>query len=596
MQSLCPFTGGGICDSSSASYSATNCNACVAASQLPGAYCGAQASACTNECASNADCADFGTASHCDTSSGLCVACLSVSDCPSGDACVSGRCQPGDSCWQVTVCGNACTTAECVTNCQNDGSAAGQAAYTALGGCINAACPATNGGVCDTTAASYNASNCSACFQNAQSQGGACYSQENACRPTACTADSDCTQPGAPICDTDIGGFCVACTTDVQCPPGSVCSAYACQPAADLSCLGIFNCHAACFDQTCVDDCARQGSSSAQALYESVVACLDASCPTTGGGVCDQTSSTYDANACHQCDNTAETTGACVAQTNACVASCASNSDCAGSPGTPVCDTSSAACVQCLTSASCGAGKACVDEACVATSTCYQIGECAAGCAESGCVQECLARGSTADQTAYEAYSNCIFGVACPDTGGGVCDASASSYSPTACGNCEATAQSAGGACASQTQACGGVACSIDAQCSGVPSATHCDTASGACVQCESSADCASGAGCVDYLCEPPGVQLTCLETLTCRGACLDSGCLTACLDAASPAAQAAGNALASCVSAACPSTGGGVCDGSSPGFNLASCNACQGSAQNTGGSCAADLLACGRE
>jgi len=62
--------------------------------------------------------------------------------------------------------------------------------------------------------------------------------------------------------------------------------------------------------------------------------------------------------------------------------------------------------------------------------------------------------GSATAQTDYNNAGSCIFSAACPTTGTGVCNASATGYNATTCQNCVTAAQMAGGACYAQIQAC----------------------------------------------------------------------------------------------------------------------------------------------
>jgi hypothetical protein len=72
----------------------------------------------------------------------------------------------------------------CASNCVAAGTPAAQSAVNALVNCLfgtSGACPGT-GGVCDSTAAGYNATNCGNCLMTAQSPTGACSSQVATCQ------------------------------------------------------------------------------------------------------------------------------------------------------------------------------------------------------------------------------------------------------------------------------------------------------------------------------------------------------------------------------------------------------------------------------
>lgn len=76
-------------------------------------------------------------------------------------------------------------------------------------------------------------------------------------------------------------------------------------------------------------------------------------------------------------DCTSMTAPFCVA--GACVSACASNADCAGRSGTPLCDTSSGACVGCLDATSCTADAPVCDATAHSCRGCDRDDECASG-------------------------------------------------------------------------------------------------------------------------------------------------------------------------------------------------------------------------
>jgi hypothetical protein len=94
--------------------------------------------------------------------------------------CNAGQCttKPFNGCLGAANCINACSgNSVCEYACVANTSLGGYSILISFYNCLDAACPSTNGGVCDKTAAGYNPTNCSNCFNAAQNTGGACYTQ-----------------------------------------------------------------------------------------------------------------------------------------------------------------------------------------------------------------------------------------------------------------------------------------------------------------------------------------------------------------------------------------------------------------------------------
>jgi len=73
-------------------------------------------------------------------------------------------------------------------------------------------------------------------------------------------------------------------------------------------------------DTSCDDNCYGAGSPTAQSLLDSALQCIVNACPSTGGGVCDQSSSTYNTTTCRDCYSTAQNSGgACYSMVLACL-------------------------------------------------------------------------------------------------------------------------------------------------------------------------------------------------------------------------------------------------------------------------------------
>jgi hypothetical protein len=141
-------------------------------------------------CHSDNDCLRTPTTAYCETrtgsQSGVCVECLSAE---TADPCEvnNGICQNDVcvyGCSQLLSCLGDCGNSEaCISACEAATSTGGLGIFRQLDECILQYCPATGGGICDETAQTYNASNCSVCIQGAQLEfstdyfpgGGPCY-------------------------------------------------------------------------------------------------------------------------------------------------------------------------------------------------------------------------------------------------------------------------------------------------------------------------------------------------------------------------------------------------------------------------------------
>jgi hypothetical protein len=170
-----------------------------------------------------------------------------------GASTVDGGLLGSDSCFEVYLCSGGCGSTTCTQHCLHDGTSVAQSQYTGLLDCIYGACPMTDGGVCDYSAASYNGDDCGTCLNTAESANHPCYADVLACTGTLCADDSACASTrGTPTCALTLG-YCVQCLAPSDCPSGTACLDYLCQPA-DLSCIGIRTCtgEADCpSDETC---------------------------------------------------------------------------------------------------------------------------------------------------------------------------------------------------------------------------------------------------------------------------------------------------------------------------------------------------------
>lgn len=98
---------------------------------------------------------------------------------------------------------------------------------------------------------------------------------------------------------------------------------------------------------------------------------------------------------------------------------------------------------------------------------------------------------------------------------------------------------------------------------------------------------------------------LGCAAFIRCLGACTAPDCVNACQASAAPDSVRLGRALFACVfgdqsatpplRGACPTAGGGVCDPGAAGYNANACTSCANAAQQVGGACDTQVVACQR-
>jgi len=150
-----------------------------------------------------------GSGTHCNTTNGLCVACLSPTDCTSGEKCnTSGACV---ACLSPTDCtgGQKCSSAGTCVTCNNDNDCTtGQTCSTA-GICTAGACT----GPTDCTNAAFpvcHSGQCVECAGNTDCSGNTVYS----------TADEN-------ICQTTTN-MCVGCVINSDCGVGNTCNSGVC--------------------------------------------------------------------------------------------------------------------------------------------------------------------------------------------------------------------------------------------------------------------------------------------------------------------------------------------------------------------------------
>ena len=170
----------------------TMCSGACVDTSSDNSHCGT----CTRVCSGSQQCTNGLCVSQgCPAGQLMCNgSCTIVSNDPSncgscGNVCASGVCTASKcmttttmlGCQDLIACINNCAQGDttCINGCAAMASPTGKAQLQALITCVNGACPITNSGICDSTSASYNATNCGNCENTAQT--GTCATQNNNC-------------------------------------------------------------------------------------------------------------------------------------------------------------------------------------------------------------------------------------------------------------------------------------------------------------------------------------------------------------------------------------------------------------------------------
>src|SRR5262249_34553075 len=115
------------------------------------------------------------------------------------------------------------------------------------------------------------------------------------------------------------GGCGMACALNQMCQAG-VCAGG--NNGKMTGCNGAVNCLNACVDPMCDQACYKNASPQGQQLLTTLLNCLEAACPSMGGGVCDASAKLFSAKNCDACYQLAQDVGgACRKSLNACLAS-----------------------------------------------------------------------------------------------------------------------------------------------------------------------------------------------------------------------------------------------------------------------------------
>jgi Cys-rich repeat protein len=393
-------------------------------------------------CKSDKDCPATAQ-SHCELSSGKCVACVVDTHCKSNQICdnktYTCTLKPG-SCLSDINCTDKsrpyCVNSACVA-CRTDSEC--QRLYS----CLNGACQLTGcNSDADCAADPTNKrcapnKKCVLCTADAHCGAGQfCDMTSYTCaKKPACTTNADCKAP-VPYCDAT-SKACVACTTNSQCKKDpnaaglAVCSKGQCLGCqADKDCNLGFLCKAG----TCIEgcnsnrDCPRTASICSSALKKCVECAQNSDCSSgscdQAKGVCNYKCTQKDRtdSGCYQrdpnkryCDGVTSTCVACIPRkyspsyaydigcnttnprcvpgTRKCV-KCLQDSDCPVSSGAlkAVCDTTTNTCSECKTSSDCRRGLVCSKGTC--TSGCLADADCPRGkvCGASNQCVDCSAK------------------------------------------------------------------------------------------------------------------------------------------------------------------------------------------------------------
>ncbi len=368
---------------------------------------------CRVGCELRDDCLALPDAPVCDPINGVCVGCIDLFDCDSGNLCLRGTCIPGctadDGCPDPLHCDTAAGSHGACLLCVRDGHCPeGQR-------CLNGRC----GFDCDAIQCPFDRPLCvpetGACVECIDAMH--CQPNEvclgSACQP-GCLQDADCS--AELVCTGGVPGHCVGCKTEADCPEGAACILEQCVTApcgSDDACGTGRYCHPAL--KTCYDlppkvcskdrDCGlipgtQLGRNCDPLTRKCIAECLfGGRCPDPTMFCIDR--SCYDCRADTDCPGTR-----CDPFDRACHG-CTGDSNCLNAGWH--CEIGAGACYPCVFDAHCGAGVRChpqkhrcvecmIDADCRDPSrpSCAKDNSCVATC-EEGCAlgqDQCAPLGS----------------------------------------------------------------------------------------------------------------------------------------------------------------------------------------------------------
>jgi hypothetical protein len=293
-----------------------------------------------------------------------------------------------------------------------------------------------------------------------------------------------------------------------------------------LSCGEIITCTQACDgNANCIARCDSEGTATAQALFQSVEICVDAACPGLDGGGCDGTQT-----ACQTCQMTAMNQS-CLSQVVTCQLDQSNEAMDAGADagdGGPMPDGGDGGEIDSgpMTPDSGPTPDAGEGLSCGGALTCVQT------CApqDPNCPGACLADSTASARNLFATLITCLVDT-CSGADGGNC-----ASSDAGCGPCQTAALT--GACSTSAAAC-------DADSSGRPFGDA------------GPEDAGPG-----FINDAGGVPQSCSFLIECANTCApgDQACLQACSTEGTTHARLLFSSLEGCLSSACPSADGGVC------------------------------------
>ncbi|MGC4116259.1 MAG: hypothetical protein QM765_17110 [Myxococcales bacterium] len=508
--------------------SSANCGACGLACAA-GTVCSAGVCVGSATCAADTDCPAgqacvngkcTGSALTCQQAGGTCGALTAAGvDCPAGFVAngSAGSCAPGGGCCMpsTTTCGvdsecpagEACVSGQCQVSCEAAGGKCG--ALTAAGV------------LCDPG-------------YESNGSAGVCFAGGGCCTPktTGCLTDADCGSAMlcfAGVCELSCeaaGGQCASLTSaGLTCPAGMVANGSAgfcgvgagCCVPSFITCSADADCVAG---KVCVNGLCQGGCAAGQTLCSGV--CVDLAYNSAHCGACGAVCAageTCNSGLC-QAGSACSADADCAAG-EACVAGfcVALGQTCEAAGGK--CGSLTAAGVLCEAGyvANGAAGTCAIGGSCCtpATATCASDSDCLLGqvCLSGECALTCEAVGGhcgavTATGVTCEAgfvsdgsAGFCAAGGGCcmPVTPGCAADSDCAAGQYCIAGICELSCEAAGGKCGSLTAS--GLTCEADYVSNG--SAGVCATGGGCCMPassaCATNADCAAGQVCIAGVC-----------------------------------------------------------------------------------------------